>query len=459
MIVRFIAHTFGVFVAGAAVLLAWSRPVPAQIPSSSPALVYPEISYKRLLNDLQLVVASTPYLGESMTIGLVMRYGSAFDPADKGGLAYLLSRMFLKATQDKTAKDIQDEMNYLGATIEVRCDWDSIRFILRGQSSRFERSLLLLYQVVGEAVFNDADFANVKEELVGRLEKPADPRQQMRTRFETALFQGTTYGRSLQGSRASLSNISIGDVRLFYRRYFSPHPAALVVVGSAPPPLVQQKATRIWGVWVRRDEVPFTFLPPRPPSSRMIALEDDPASPAAQFVLGNLWPRPDEPGFLSCIVAARILQERLTAALPTSLVTVGKDGRRLASPFYVQGQAAADQALAEIRKILDSVEGFKNSGPGEEELAGAKSRMIEEFRKSLETTRDLCDVLMDTELYHLGTNYLASFPDLLSRNTPASVKEAGKQWIFPGGVLIYVRGPAASLKSGLESLGSLQPVQ
>src|SRR5213596_2366264 len=124
-------------------------------PSFSQALVYPEISYKRMLNDLQVVVASTPYLGDSMTIGLVVRYGSAFDPSDKGGLAYLVSRMFLRATQDKTAKDIQDEMNYLGATIEVRCDWDSIRFILRGQSSRFERSLLLLYQVVGEAVFNE----------------------------------------------------------------------------------------------------------------------------------------------------------------------------------------------------------------------------------------------------------------------------------------------------------------
>ena len=125
----------------------------AQAPAASEQspLVYPELSFRRLLNDLQIVVASAPHLGESMTIGLVLRYGSVFDPADKGGLAHLVARMFLKATQDRTSKAIQDELSSLGATIEVRCDWDGIRFILKGQSSRFERSLLLLYQVVGEA--------------------------------------------------------------------------------------------------------------------------------------------------------------------------------------------------------------------------------------------------------------------------------------------------------------------
>jgi predicted Zn-dependent peptidase len=434
------------------------QPSSAPNPSTAQALVYPEISYKRMLNDLQVVVASTPYLGDSMTIGLVVRYGSAFDPTDKGGLAYLVSRMFLKATQDKAAKDIQDEMNFLGATIEVRCDWDNIRFILRGQSARFERSLLLLYQVVGEAVFNEADFAKTKEESLASLDQAEDPRQQIRSRFDAALFQGTTYGRPLRGTKASLANINLGDVRLFYRRYFSSHPASLIVVGSAPTPQVLQKATRIWGIWVRKDEVPFTFLPPRSPSSRSIVLDDDPASPAAQFVLGNLWPRRDEPGFLTGVVASRVLQERLTAALPTSLVTVGVDGRRLTSLFYIQGQAAADQAVLEIKKILDTVEESKNSGPGAEEMAAAKNRLIEEFKKSLGATDSLCNLLLDAELYKLGTNYLAAFPDYINRTAPESVKETIKQWIFPGGVLIYVRGPAASLKSSLESLGSFHPV-
>src|SRR5215510_4794784 len=82
---------------------AWQKPA-----------VLPTLSQKRLLNDLQVVAASTPHLADSMTIGLVTRYGSIYDPAEKGGLAQLVSRMFLTASQDRTAKDFQDDMNFLG---------------------------------------------------------------------------------------------------------------------------------------------------------------------------------------------------------------------------------------------------------------------------------------------------------------------------------------------------------
>jgi predicted Zn-dependent peptidase len=92
----------------------------------------PQLSSKRLLNDLQVTVAATPYLGKDMAIGLVVRYGAAFDLAGKEGVANLVSRMLMKATLEKTFKDIQDELGYLESTIDVQCDWDGFRFVMRG---------------------------------------------------------------------------------------------------------------------------------------------------------------------------------------------------------------------------------------------------------------------------------------------------------------------------------------
>ncbi len=429
-----------------------------QAVSAQTPVQLPELNYKRLMNDLQVTVASTPALGESMTIGLVVRYGSIYDPADKGGLANLLSKMFTKATVDLSAKEIQEDLTALGATLEVSCDWDGFRFILHGQSSKFERSLLLLYQVVGEVQFNDADFAKTRSEILEEFNKPEDPRQRLHSIFEMSLFKGTSYGRSLRGSRASVQNLSIGDVRLFYRRHFLPNASALIIVGSAPAQLVLQKATRIWGVWVRRDEIPFNFLPPRTPSSRTFVLDDDPTSPAAQFILGNLWPRRDDPTYYAGMLAIRILQDRLTKILPTSLLTVAAEGRRMTGPFYIQGQAAADQTVSEIGKVIEAVESMKSAPVLPEELATAQKRWSEEFYNSLKTTDGICASFLDSELYRLGTNYQASFPDLLNRFDADAVKNAAKDWLFPGGVLICVRGPAAILRPMLEPLGPVQPI-
>jgi zinc protease len=416
----------------------------------------PDLNSKRLLNDLHVTVASTSGLGGTMTIGLVVRYGAAFDPADKAGLANLTSRMFLKATAEKTSKGIQDELEYLSATIEVRCEWDGIRFLLNGPSSNYERALLLLYEVIAEAQFTEADFNALKESTLRDLRKPSDPRQRIHRQFERVLFSGTTYGRPIEGDPKSISAITLGDVRYFYRRFFSPNQAALLIVGNVPESPVLQKARRIWGSWIRNDAVPFTFPPARKPAGRQIFMEDDPASPAAQFIVGNLFPARQDPVFGSALLAAYIFQDRLTKLLPTSLLTVGYDGRRMSSPFYVQGQAAADQALEHLQKIRNASEELKSTAVSKEELESAQRKVIEEFNHELSTTSGICKVMLDAELYRLGSNYVVSFPDQIRRWDPDSIKDAANNYIFPSGEIILVRGPAALLKPELEPLGPAQ---
>jgi zinc protease len=421
------------------------------------AVPLPHVSSKRLLNDLQITVAQTPYLGDDMTIGLVLRYGAAFDPLpDKGGVSYLLSRMFMKATSDKTQKDILDELAYLDAALEIQCDWDGFRFLLRGKSPRYERSLLLLYQIVVEAQFNNEDFAAVKQSILNDLQTPPDPRRRIHVQLETVLFSGTTYGRPLQGTPLSASGITLGDIGYFYRRYFSPNQAAVEIVGNVPTSEVLQKASRIWGVWVRKDNIPFTFVPPSKPADRRILLEDDPNSPAAQFIIGGLFPPRQNPVYKSARLAAHILQERLTRLLPTSLVTANGGERRMGSPFYIQAQAAADQAVEEIRKILKAVEEMQNKPVSDEELAAAKTAFIDEFNRQLRTTSGLCNIMMDSELYRLGSNYAAVYPDQIRRLDAVAIRRAADNWILPGGEIILIRGPAAVLKAELGSLGTIQ---
>lgn len=442
---------FGFFTTLVAILALAPFPAGAQ-----DAVALPELHSKRLLNTLQVIVASPANQGEDMTIGWILRYGSAFDPANKGGLAYVTSQMLGKATMDQTAASIQAELDHLNAELEVSCDWDRMSILLRVTSAMFERALLLLYQIVGEAEFLEADLDRIKADRIRQLESPEDPGVRIRSSFEQELFAGTTYGRPLRGTKSSLENITLGDVRHFYQRYFSSGEAALVIVGSAPPDLALAKVSRIWGIWVRKDSIPFTFLPPRPPSSRTVVLDDDPQSPAAQFVLGSLCPQRNETSYWPVRLAADILQERLTAALPTSLLTVGLDGRRMPGAFFIQGQAAADQMMEQAQKIVETVDALKATGCSSEELQSAQSRWVDEFHRSLRTTDGICRALLDAEVYRLGTNYLAMFNDMVRRSDLDAVKQAAKDWILPGGIMAAVRGPAATLKEPLASWGTLR---
>ncbi|MDR0842615.1 MAG: insulinase family protein [Acidobacteriota bacterium] len=418
----------------------------------------PALSGKRLLNDLQVTVAQTRNFGDAMTMGLVLRYGSAFDPEGKGGLAHLVSRMLLKATTDRTAKDIQAELEYLGASVEVGCDWDGIRLVLHAPAASFERALLLFYQIVGDARFEDADFEAVRQSILDELQKPPDPRQRIHDQMEAVLFQGTTYARPLMGTVESVSDLTMGDVRYFYRRFFSPNQAALEIVGDIDPVAAHQRIARIWGVWVRSDEIPFTFTRPKSPAGREVYAENDQGSPAAQFIIGGMFPRHEDPEYVNALLAIRVLQERLNKLLPTSLLTVRAEGRRLASPFYIQGQAAAEQALEQVRGIHSVIDDMKQSPVTDDELAAAQRQLTQEFNERLGTADGLCGVLLDAELYRLGSNYASFFLDRVKRSDAAVVQRAVSSWVLSGGEVFLIRGPIPVLKTGLESLGTVRPL-
>lgn len=417
------------------------------------AATLPNMASKRILNDLQVTVATAPGFGQDLTVGLVIRYGAAFDPSGKGGLAHLVSRLLLKGTAERSAQGIQDELAYLNATLEIKSDWDSFRFLLKGRSSQYERCLLLLYQIVAEPRFADADFEAVKKSIIQEIRKDPDPRGRIHTQFESVLFSGTTYGRPIEGTLETVTAITLGDVRHLHNRFFSPSQAALVVAGDVDQAAALQRARRIWGVWVRKDDVPFTFNQPRIPAGRQIFIDDDPSSPAAQFVIGNLFPRREDPAYVPSILAAHIFQERLTNLLPTSLVTVGYNGRRLSSPFYVQGQAAADQTLEHIQKIQQAADALKNSPVSAEELAAAQRKITEEFNRSLTTTDGLCNTVLDSELYRLGSNYAVAFPNQVRLCDQDGVRQAANNYVFPSGEILLVRGPAGSLKAALQTIG------
>ncbi len=115
--------------------------------------------------------------------------------------------------------------------------------------------------------------------------------------------------------------------------------------------------------------------------------------------------------------------------------------------------------IGEIAKIMDAVDSFKDSVVSAEEATKAQDQWIEEFSKAIGSTEGICSALLDAELYRLGVNYLATFPDFVRRSDPSMIKDAAKRSFFPNGLILLVRGPAAILQPQLEVLGTVQLIK
>jgi predicted Zn-dependent peptidase len=172
--------------------------------------------------------------------------------------------------------------------------------------------------------------------------------------------------------------------------------------------------------------------------------------------MGNFCPRRQDPLFGNVIVAARILRDRLRNLLPTSLLTVGLEGRRMPGSFYIQGQASAEEAVEQILKIRDAVEEMKRIPVSAEELAGAQNRVIGEFDNELKTADGLCRIMLDSELFRLGNGYASTFPNRIRNCSADDVREAAKDHFFPKGKIVILSGSVNALVSELKRLGEFK---
>jgi predicted Zn-dependent peptidase len=125
-------------------------------------------------------------------------------------------------------------------------------------------------------------------------------------------------------------------------------------------------------------------------------------------------------------------------------------------PLFIQGQAAADQAIEQIRGVEKAVEAMKFSAVSAEELDAARKEVLDEFDRNLRNAGSLCRILLDAELFRLGSNYAVSFPDQIRRCDADAIRQAAKSYMLPDGEILLVRGPSSVLKPLLSPLGAVQ---
>src|SRR5207249_723165 len=97
----------------------------------------------KLLNGLPILILERPGSG-SVAFHLVIKSGATFDTVGKAGLADLTAQMLLRGAGGWTAERLKEELNDIGARLEITTGWDSIEMRLLGKGANIEALIELL---------------------------------------------------------------------------------------------------------------------------------------------------------------------------------------------------------------------------------------------------------------------------------------------------------------------------
>lgn len=255
----------------------------------------------------------------------------------------------------------------------------------------------------------------------------------------SALYpDGHPYSWSTIGSMADLSAASREDVESFFRRYYVPNNAALVVAGDVNADSVHAQVKRLFGAIPRGPAVERPKVPVPPiPQTRYITLEDQVTLPQLNLVWRSTPAYAAGDAALSAL--ASILTEGKNSRLYRRLVydeqvaqsvSAYNDSRLLSGDFYLRitGKEKVDLRRLE-REALEEIAKLAARPPGAEELQRVKSGLETELVTGLQTALAKADQL-NHYLYYTGDP--DHVPELLAEYralTPEDVSRAAQRYL------------------------------
>jgi len=178
-----------------------------------------------------------------------VRVGSADEELGKSGIAHYLEHLLFKGTEKLKPGEFSKIIRQNGGEDNAFTSYDFTAYFERIATDRLELIMDLGADRFANTVFDDKDIKTelevVKEERRSRTDN--NPAALLREQLSAAAYTAHTYGRPVIGWMSEVETLAAADAQAFYRKYYTPSNAALVVAGDVDPKKVHELAVKYYG--------------------------------------------------------------------------------------------------------------------------------------------------------------------------------------------------------------------
>jgi len=430
---------FASLIAGLALTGAGFDPsAPAQAAGVSPATF-------TLINGLQVVVIPdhrTPVV----THMIWYRVGSADETPGKSGLAHFLEHLMFKGTAKHQAGEFSQTVLRIGGNENAFTSFDYTGYFQRvprehlAKMMEFEADRMTGLVLKDENVLPERDV--VLEEYNMRVANNPDAR--LTEQVMAALYLNHPYGRPVIGWHQEIEKLDREDALAFYKRFYAPNNAIVVIAGDVEADEVRQIAERTFGTIAAQPAIPARRIRPQEPepaAPRTVTLSDprveQPSMRRYYLVPSAATAAAGESSALD--VLAQLMGGGSNSYLYRRLVIdrqlavnagAGYQGTSLdPTQFTLSASPRPGVSFAQIEQAIDEVIGdIELNGIRSEDLERVKTQLIAESVYAQDNQATLARWFGGAMTTGLRIEDIRNWPERIRAVTADQVRDAAKKW-------------------------------
>ncbi|MBI4698562.1 MAG: insulinase family protein [Nitrospirae bacterium] len=398
-------------------------------------------------NGLTLLIVERHSLPIVMvTVGI--KAGSLIEPEEKAGLASLTAGLLTSGTKKRTAPQISEETDFVGASLSGSGGDDFITVDLAVLKKDLNLGFDLLSDIILNPSYPEDELNKKRERIKGSLKaQEEDPSFVASREFKKAVFGTHPYGRLVMGSPETLDKIKREDLVNFHSEFYIPNNAVMSVVGDITSKEVKKLLRQYFPEW--RSKKMKASAPEKPKGIKeRKTITIDKELTQANIILGHTGVSRDNPDYYAVTIMNYILggggfeshlmqnirEEKGLAYDIHSFFDANKYG----GDFEVGLQTKNESANTAIEEILKEVEKMRSTHVSDAELSDAKSFLTGSFPMRIETGKRIANFLIAVEYYGLGMDYIDKYPIYINSVTKDDVLKAAKKYLDPENFTLVV---------------------
>jgi predicted Zn-dependent peptidase len=438
-------------------------------PAPPPALRLPPVQKQTLSNGLPVWIVEQHEVPIAQ-VNLIVRAGATADPAGKSGIAAMTANMLDEGAGGKSALDLADAVDFLGAQLATASTFDSSAVRLSAPVSKLADALSLMADVVIRPTFPAAELERLRKERLTRLlQARDDPAAIIDIAFPRLVFGDKhRYGTAAGGGAAEVKAMTLDDIRGFHTTHYRPDQSALIVVGDVTPAAVLPLLEKSFGGWKPAGTAAKVGPVPTAPqlTKRQIYIVDKPGAAQSQIRIGWVGVPRSTPDYPTLQVLNTILGGAFTSRLNTNLREThgysygafsGFEERISPGSFSARAGVQTDKTAEALKEFFNEFAGILKPIPADE-LEKAKNYVALGFPAEFESTGDLAAKMEEQFVHGLPEEYFPSYVRAIVQVTGAGVDQAATKYIQPDKFAVVVVGDRKVIESGIRAL-NLGPVE
>lgn len=399
------------------------------------------IQTQTLANGLKVILVEE-HKAPVVTIQVWYRAGSRNEVTGRTGLAHLTEHMMFKGTPKYGKGEFSRRVARLGGTENAFTGKDYTAYFENLSADQVGPALHLEADRMTNLLLDPNEFQLerevVKEER--RLRTDDDPQSLVVEYLYATAFLVHPYHAPIIGWMTDLNNLERNDVTAFYKRFYSPNNAILVIVGDIDPKKLLPKIQQTFGKVPKGFPVPsFHMTEPEQNGERRFVIKKEAQLP---FVFAG-YPVPNfsHPDNYALGVLANILFSGKSSRLYRSLVyekklalDIGGEYPNLsANPdlFYIYGVPQPGRTADELEKALYAeIEKLKTEPVTDPELQKAKNQIEAGFIMGQDSNFYRAMQIGIAEAVDAGYAYQESYVENIQKVTKEDLSRAARTYLI-----------------------------